>query len=55
MLMTHGWPGSVVEFHRVIGPLTDPMAHGGEAGDAFHLVLPSLPGFGFSDKPAAAG
>ena len=55
MIMTHGWPGSVIEFHRVIGPLTDPAAHGGEARDAFHLVLPSLPGFGFSDKPAATG
>lgn len=55
MVMTHGWPGSVIEFHRAIGPLTDPAAHGGEARDAFHLVLPSLPGFGFSDKPDAAG
>ncbi len=55
MVMTHGWPGSVIEFHRVIGPLTDPAAHGGDPRDAFHLVLPSLPGFGFSDKPAAAG
>ena len=55
MIMTHGWPGSVIEFHRVIGPLTDPAAHGGDPRDAFHLVLPSLPGFGFSDKPNAAG
>ena len=55
MIMTHGWPGSVIEFHKVIGPLTDPVAHGGDARDAFHLVLPSLPGYGFSDKPTAPG
>jgi pimeloyl-ACP methyl ester carboxylesterase len=55
LLMTHGWPGSVVEFHKVIGPLTDPVAHGGSAEDAFDLVLPSLPGYGFSDKPAQTG
>lgn len=55
LLMTHGWPGSVIEFHKVIGPLTDPAAHGGDPRDAFHLVLPSLPGYGFSDKPDAAG
>jgi len=55
MVMTHGWPGSVIEFSQVIGPLTDPVAHGGDPRDAFHLVLPSLPGFGFSDKPATAG
>lgn len=55
MIMTHGWPGSVVEFGRVIGPLTDPEAHGGKAADAFHLVLPSLPGYGFSGKPAEPG
>ena len=55
LLMTHGWPGSVMEFHKVIGPLTDPAAHGGDRRDAFHLVLPSLPGYGFSDKPDAAG
>jgi pimeloyl-ACP methyl ester carboxylesterase len=55
MVMTHGWPGSVIEFHQVIGPLTDPAAHGGDPRSAFHLVLPSLPGFGFSDKPDAAG
>ena len=53
--MTHGWPGSVLEFHKVIGPLTDPVAHGGEARDAFHLVIPTLPGFGFSDKPTGTG
>jgi len=55
LLITHGWPGSVIEFMKVIGPLTDPVAHGGSAKDAFDLVLPSLPGFGFSDKPAATG
>ena len=55
LVMTHGWPGSVVEFHKVIGPLTDPTAHGGDAADAFHVVCPSLPGYGFSDKPAAPG
>ncbi|MEJ7935291.1 epoxide hydrolase [Sphingobium sp. AN558] len=52
LLLTHGWPGSVIEFHKVIGPLSDPVAHGGDAADAFHLVVPSLPGFGFSGKPA---
>lgn len=55
MILTHGWPGSVIEFHKVIGPLTDPAAHGGDAADAFHVVIPSLPGYGFSDRPAAAG
>jgi epoxide hydrolase len=55
LVITHGWPGSVVEFLEVIGPLTDPTAHGGEAEDAFHVVCPSIPGYGFSDKPAAAG
>lgn len=55
LLMTHGWPGSVLEFADMIGPLTDPTAHGGDAHDAFHLVIPSLPGFGFSDRPEAAG
>jgi pimeloyl-ACP methyl ester carboxylesterase len=55
LLMTHGWPGSVLEFRDVIGPLTDPVAHGGQASDAFHLVIPSLPGFGFSGKPTATG
>jgi pimeloyl-ACP methyl ester carboxylesterase len=55
LLMTHGWPGSVLEFRDVIGPLTDPVAHGGQASDAFHLVIPSLPGFGFSGQPTAAG
>ena len=55
MVMTHGWPGSVVEFLKVIGPLTDPTAHGGSASDAFHVVCPTLPGFGFSGKPTAPG
>ena len=51
LIITHGWPGSVVEFHKVIEPLVDPTAHGGNAEDAFHVVLPSLPGYGFSGKP----
>ena len=51
LIITHGWPGSVVEFHKVIEPLVDPVAHGGNAADAFHVVCPSLPGFGFSGKP----
>jgi epoxide hydrolase len=55
LIITHGWPGSVVEFMKVIEPLTDPTAHGGGAGDAFHVVCPSLPGFGFSDKPKVKG
>ena len=55
LVLTHGWPGSTVEFMKVMGPLTDPVAHGGDAADAFHVVAPSLPGFGFSDKPARAG
>ncbi len=55
LIVTHGWPGSVMEFMKVIGPLTDPAAHGGDPADAFHLVMPSLPGFGFSDKPRETG
>lgn len=55
MILTHGWPGSVLEFMRVIGPLTDPTAHGGKAEDAFHVVIPSIPGFGFSAKPTKVG
>jgi pimeloyl-ACP methyl ester carboxylesterase len=55
LILTHGWPGSVVEFLDVIGPLTTPEAHGGEAADAFHVVCPSLPGYGFSDKPVTRG
>jgi epoxide hydrolase len=55
LVITHGWPGSIVEFLKVIGPLTDPTSYGGEAADAFHVVCPSLPGYGFSDKPAKPG
>lgn len=55
LILTHGWPGSVIEFMEVIGPLTDPVAHGGKAEDAFHVVVPSLPGYGFSGKPATNG
>src|SRR5580698_10932436 len=55
LVMTHGWPGSVVEFRKVLGPLTDPAAHGGNAADAFHLICPSLPGYGFSGKPSRPG
>ena len=55
LIVTHGWPGSVVELLEIVGPLTDPTAHGGRAEDAFHLVLPSLPGYGFSDEPAELG
>ena len=55
LIMTHGWPGSIVEFQKVIEPLTNPVAHGGEASDAFHVVCPSLPGYGFSDKPTETG
>jgi epoxide hydrolase len=55
LIMTHGWPGSIVEFSHVVGPLTNPTAHGGKAEDAFHLILPTLPGYGFSGKPDATG
>jgi hypothetical protein len=55
LIITHGWPGSIIEFLKVIGPLTDPTAHGGKAADAFHVVCPSLPGYGFSDKPTQPG
>jgi len=55
LLMTHGWPGSVIELLETIGPLTDPAAHGGSADDAFHLVLPSLPGYGYSGEPSEPG
>jgi len=55
LVISHGWPGSVVEFRKVIAPLTDPAAHGGDAADAFHVVAPSLPGYGFSDKPTETG
>ena len=55
LVVSHGWPGSIVEFHKVIEPLTNPTAHGGDARDAFHVVAPSLPGYGFSGKPARNG
>ena len=55
IIITHGWPGSVVEFHKVIEPLTEPEKHGGKGSDAFHVICPSLPGYGFSDKPVSTG
>jgi pimeloyl-ACP methyl ester carboxylesterase len=55
LIITHGWPGSIIEMLNVVGPLSDPTAHGGEAGDAFHLVIPSMPGYGFSAKPDETG
>src|SRR5215203_827721 len=55
LIMTHGWPGSVIELLETVGPLTDPTSHGGRAEDAFDLVLPSLPGYGFSGEPAELG
>jgi hypothetical protein len=55
LVITHGWPGSIVEFSKIIAPLTDPTAYGGRAEDAFHVVCPSLPGYGFSGKPEATG
>jgi pimeloyl-ACP methyl ester carboxylesterase len=55
LIMTHGWPGSVIEMLESVGPLTDPTAYGGTSDDAFHLVLPSLPGYGFSGEPAEVG
>jgi pimeloyl-ACP methyl ester carboxylesterase len=55
LVLTHGWPGSVVEFLAVLGPLTDPRAHGGDPADAFHVVAPSLPGYGWSDAPSRTG
>jgi len=55
LIITHGWPGSVLEFMKVIAPLIDPVSHGGKAEDAFHVVAPSLPGFGFSGKPTTPG
>jgi pimeloyl-ACP methyl ester carboxylesterase len=55
LIVNHGWPGSVVEQLKIIGPLTDPTAHGGRAEDAFHLVIPSMPGYGFSGKPTSTG
>src|SRR5216683_2926293 len=55
LVMTHGWPGSIIEFMEVIGPLTDPRAHGGDPADAFHMVVPSIPGFGFSGPTGDRG
>jgi len=55
LVLTHGWPGSIVEFLKVVGPLTDPTAHGGSADDAFHVVCPSLPGYGWTDQPTETG
>ncbi len=55
LIMTHGWPGSMLEFRKVIGPLTDPVAYGGKASQAFHVIIPTLPGFGFSEKPQEVG
>ncbi|HEX6068387.1 MAG TPA: epoxide hydrolase, partial [Longimicrobiaceae bacterium] len=55
LIMTHGWPGSVIELLETVGPLTDPTSHGGTPGEAFHLVLPSLPGYGFSGEPTELG
>ena len=55
LIMTHGWPGSVIELLETVGPLTDPTVHGGQEEDAFHVVLPSLPGYGFSGEPAELG
>jgi microsomal epoxide hydrolase len=55
LLMCHGWPGSILEFHKVIGPLTDPTKFGGDPRQAFHLVIPSMPGYGFSEKPSGTG
>ena len=54
-MITHGWPGSILEFTKILGPLTDPTAHGGEARDAFHVVCPSIPGYGFSGPTNARG
>ncbi|MFD1276965.1 epoxide hydrolase family protein [Streptomyces kaempferi] len=55
MILTHGWPGSILEFLKVIDPLSNPTAHGGRAEDAFHLVIPSIPGYGFSERPTSTG
>lgn len=55
LIITHGWPGSFVEFTKIIGPLTDPVGHGGRAEDAFHVICPSIPGYGFSDAPKESG
>src|SRR6516162_8082639 len=55
MIVTHGWPGSIIEQLKIIEPLTNPTAHGGSASDAFHVVIPSMPGYGFSGKPTSTG
>jgi len=55
LIISHGWPGSIVEFHKIINPLIDPVSHGGKAEDAFHIVCPTLPGYGFSGKPSQPG
>jgi len=55
LVVTHGWPGSIFEFHKILGPLTDPTRHGGDARDAFHVVCPSIPGYGFSEAPRTRG
>jgi len=55
LIITHGWPGSIIGFHKVAAALSDPVAFGGDAADAFHLVIPSLPGYGFSGKPQESG
>src|SRR5262245_50474588 len=55
LLVTHGWPGSIIEQLKIIDPLTNPTAHGGSAADAFHVIIPSMPGYGFSDKPTTTG
>lgn len=55
LIVTHGWPGSIIEQLKIIDPLTDPTAHGGKAADAFHVVIPSMPGYGYSGKPTATG
>ena len=55
LIVTHGWPGSVIEQMKIIDPLTNPTAHGGNASDAFHLVIPSIPGYGYSGKPTTPG
>ena len=55
LIVTHGWPGSIIEQLKIIDPLTNPTAHGGSASDAFHVVIPSMPGYGFSGKPTSTG
>jgi pimeloyl-ACP methyl ester carboxylesterase len=55
VIVTHGWPGSIIHKLKIIDPLTDPTAHGGSVSDAFHVVIPSMPGYGFSSKPITVG